>query len=51
MNVNEILLPHSGIADITATGFELRSGVSHLIFVVLNTEGCDIICKVEISKG
>ena len=64
MNVNEILLPHSVIADITATGFELRSGVSHLlregliyiffawwIFVVLNTEGCDIICKVEISKG
>ena len=64
MNVNEILLPHSVTADITATGFELRSGVSHLlcegliyiffvrwIFVVLNAEGCDIICKVEISKG
>ena len=64
MNVNEILLLHSVIADITATGFELRSGVSHLlregliyifftpgIFVVLNAEGCDIVCKVEISKG
>ena len=64
MNVNEILLPHSVTTDITATGFELRLGISHLlregliyiffarwIFVVLNAEGCDIICKVEISKG
>ena len=49
---------HSVTADITAIVFELRSGVSHLlreglmisffarwIFVVLNAEGCDIICK------
>ena len=66
MNVLEIrlLLPHSVTAYITATGFELRSGVSHSlhegliyiffawwIFAVLNAEGCNIICKVEISNG